>query len=221
MRLLPLVPVLLLAACGSSPKTHFLTLVPIPSAHSPPTARLAARPVEIGQVELPAALDRLALVRQGPGARIEILDQDHWVAPLDELARHALTEDLRDRLGSTVVLAPGDPLPRDSRTLVVNVQEFSPDSAGRLVLTADWSVSRTNGPPRTRHGSVRVESRSSEAADLAMAMSEALGRLSDDIASDPSMPATSTTRAAVRGGEAKMRRSKGGENVDLAYDLFS
>jgi uncharacterized protein len=182
---LMLLPVLLLVGCGSSPKTHFHTLVAVPP--TPTASRQSAMdlPVQVGDVNLPGTLDRLSLVTRGSGTALNLSDQDRWAAPLDELIRRALTSDLRDRLGIEHVLAPGDPKPHGAVLVVaLNIQRFSGDAAGDVVLEADWMAGKsTEGSAiRTRHVRLNVKAASNTPDAITAAMSQALGQLADTIA---------------------------------------
>jgi hypothetical protein len=197
------------AGCGSSPKTQFFTLMaePPPSGAMPGgampggamaggamaggavTGRTKAghggRPLQVGDVALPGTLDRAALVIQGPGPQINVSDRDRWAAPLDELVRRTLTEDLRARLGTGRVIAPGDPAPSGGvRRVVLTVERFSADTAGHVVLSADWTLA-VGDPPKAaaiRHVRLEENAGSTSGAAVASAMSRALGRLADQIA---------------------------------------
>ena len=185
MRLiLILILVLPIASCGTSPKTHFYTLTPVPPAENAHPAALRGPPLQVGNVSLPGALDRQSIVTRGPGARVIVSDQNRWAAPLDELTQRALTADLRDRLGPNHVLGPGDPAPPGGlRVLTLNVQQFSADSAGAVVLETDWTIS-TGRPPkagRSRHEVIKAQASPEHPDAVAAAMSQALGELADRI----------------------------------------
>ena len=173
---------LLLAACGSSPKTQFFTLTPVPPQSGKATA--SGPPLQVGHIALPGELDREALVTRGAGNEVQVASQQHWVAPLNELVQRALSDDLRDRLGAGRVLAPGDPAPPGTRTVAVNVQQFSGDASGQVTLRADWAVATGNPPkPGAIHPTVLHEAAGSPApGDIAAAMSRAVGQLADQIA---------------------------------------
>jgi len=175
---------LILGGCGSSPKTQFYTLVPKPPAGQPARVMQAEPPLVVGRVALPGTLDRAALVTQGPGPAISVSSDERWVAPLDELVRRALTDDLRARLGAAAVLAPGDPSPPGgARRVVLTVQRFSADSSGMVVLEADWTLA-TGNPPKAgkiRHVRIAESAGSAEGDAVANAMSRALGELADDL----------------------------------------
>jgi uncharacterized lipoprotein YmbA len=183
--LVVLLPLLLLVGCGSSPKTHFHTLVPEPPAQGASPMPGTGLPIQIGDVNLPGTLDRQSLVTRGPGTTLNVSDQDRWAAPLDELIRRALTSDLRDRLGVERVLAPGDARPPGGVLVVaLNIQRFSGDSAGDVVLDTDWTIGKTtpDGALQTHHALLRVKAASGSPDAITAAMSQALGQLADEIA---------------------------------------
>jgi len=177
----PIVAMLLLTAltgCGGSPKTNFFTLDAVPAGSSP-TAGWSGSPLEVGQVQLPPALDRESIVTRGAGQQLNVSDQDRWAGPLDQLLRGALSDDLRARLPSGAVLAPGDPTPRGTRVLTVNVQRFMADASGHVVLEADWSMNRNGNPGEPRHVRVEAQASGADGTAVASAMSQALGKLAD------------------------------------------
>lgn len=180
MKLVILLLTLAISGCGSSPKTQFYTLDAVDGDHT------AGRPVsiEVGHVDLPATLDRQGIVTHAAGARVDISDKDRWAAPLDELVRRALTEDMRKRLPHGTVLAAGDPAPPGTRTLTVNVQQFMPDASGNVVLEADWNWQHAGKPQVPRHVSIQTPMRGQGGEAIADAMNRALGQLADNVARD-------------------------------------
>ena len=142
-------------------------------------------PIQVGDVALPGTLDRHSLVTRGPGTTLNVSDQDRWAAPLDELIRRAMTSDLRDRLGIERVLAPGDPRPRGAVLVVaLNIQRFSGDSTGDVVLETDWTIGKTTpgSAIQTHHARLHVKAGSDTPDAITAAMSQALGQLADTIA---------------------------------------
>ncbi|HST76354.1 MAG TPA: ABC-type transport auxiliary lipoprotein family protein, partial [Acetobacteraceae bacterium] len=109
MRLCCLALLFLLAACGNSPPSRFYTLDPTGAGSSGVVRAKGA--VAVGQITLPAELDRLSLVTREGANRIAVSDQDRWAAPLDGMIRRVLATDLSRRLPAGAVVAPGDPVP--------------------------------------------------------------------------------------------------------------
>ncbi|MGE0226151.1 MAG: membrane integrity-associated transporter subunit PqiC [Acetobacteraceae bacterium] len=175
---------LLVAGCGRSPETQFFTLRPVETQHTA-YFRKVSPPLQVGRVTLPSSLDRRSLVTGGEGVSVNVSDRERWIAPLPELVRRALTEDLRNRLGTAAVLTPGDPLPpKGARTLALNVQDFMVNADGEVVLTSDWTVeSRVAGEPAfTEHSTVTARAASMAGGDVAEGMSRALALLADRMA---------------------------------------
>jgi uncharacterized protein len=177
MRIAILLLALMVVGCGSSPATRYYTLDPV---HGTQVASAGA-PIKLGHIELPATLDRQSIVTHGAGNRLEISGDERWAAPLDELARRALAEDLRARLPRGIVIAAGDPTPPGTRTLVVNVQRFMPGASGKVLLDVDWSVQHAGRYTMPRHLSIQTDLHGQGGEAVADAMSRALAQLADDI----------------------------------------
>ena len=172
-----------LNGCGSSPPTEFITL---DSAVPHYSVRVyAGPPVIVGRMTLPPELDRLSLVRRAQANRLNINGVVKWAAPLDLLVRHTLAVDLADRLPPGAVIIPGEPQPRKHALLLVVVfNRFSADLSGEVKLQAVWTlVEATSGKVLlTRTSSVTASAASTGAGDIAVALSQSLGKLSDVMA---------------------------------------
>ncbi len=181
MRCLLLLLPLLLAACGSSPPTRYFTLDPTGSATSGVAPTAGA--VTVGQITLPAMLDRISFVTREGANRIAVSDQDRWAAPLDGMIRRVLATDLSHRLPTGAVVAPGDPAPPGARSVTVTIRTFLGDASGHVILDADWAVSKGHGRAAMVHReAITREAGSGDAGAIAAAMSQALGVLADRIA---------------------------------------
>lgn len=172
----------LLAACGSSPPTRFYTLDPTGAPRSGIVQTKGG--VAVGQITLPAELDRLSFVTREGANRVSVSDQDRWAAPLDGMIRRVLAADLSRRLPAGSVVAPGDPVPPGARVVTLTIRNFIGDATGRVVLDADWAVSQGKGHPASVHReTITRDAGSGDAAAIAAAMSQALSVLADQIAS--------------------------------------
>jgi uncharacterized protein len=172
--------VLALSACGSSPKTQFYTLDAVPPASPAPTPAARAQ-IEVGKVEIPGTIDRLSMVTRKSNDQLDISDQNRWAAPLDDLTRRALTQDLRQRLPEGTVLAPGDSTPPGTRVVTLNVQQFMADASGRVVLDADWAIGTVGKAATSRHAHIEETAGGADGGIVATGMSRALGKLADEI----------------------------------------
>jgi uncharacterized protein len=183
MRRLAPVLVLILASCGSVP-TQTYTLTSVPPSQPASQGRALQPPIELGDVSIPATIDRSSIVQIASGGRLDVHGEAVWGAPLQQLIRRTLSADLAHRLPPGSVLAPGDPAPPGGlRILLVNIEQFASDTSGRVTLTADWTLSRggqASGTPR--HEVITVEAGSGAVSAVVPAMSSALGELADRIA---------------------------------------
>jgi uncharacterized lipoprotein YmbA len=182
------VAVLLLASCGTSPTTHYYAL-----AAAPGTAQARSSissPVTVAEVQVPPTLDRREMVRRTGANTMEISDQDRWTAPLAEMIRRVLTQDLAMRLPKDKIVLPDAPAPPGTAQIVVSIAQFGPNANGKTTLDGSWSLLEGDpGKPRFRR-SVTFETNSpgSGASDQAAAMSALLGQLAASIASTLAEP---------------------------------
>ena len=171
-----------LAACAGSPATRYFTLAGTPERAQGPATAYAGAPIEVRLVQVPPAIDRLEMVRERRPGEVEVLDFDHWAAPLGRLARQALTEDLAQRLPAGKTVNPGAAWPEPRAVLTVDILSYTNRDG-----TARMSLSWTLQPPPERAGAalaatleVQVPAAGDAAAD-AQAWSELLGRVADRI----------------------------------------
>jgi len=179
---------LLAGGCGHSPTTQFFTLMPV--RPDQPRAAVAVNPVQVRVVHIPEMLDRPQRVVQSSPERLEIIEQQRWGAPLNDMIRRILTENLTARLPQGSVLAPEVPAPTTARGIVVYIEEFQPEPAGRVVLDVSWSVVDGPGPPENASAAAdpremrRFEVTAANDPDAQVAaMSRLLGQLADAIVS--------------------------------------
>jgi uncharacterized protein len=179
-RLLPVLALLMLAGCASSPPTRFFALDAVPPAAPP--ADGSGVPVKIDAVHIPPALDRESMVRGESDSQLQISSQDRWAGDLGEMIGRVLTQDLEQRLPSGMVIAPQSPAPTGTRGVVVDILTFQPQ-AGEVVLDADWTLLEGTQSNPMLHRSVHLTANAATSAqDEAAAMSALLGQLADGIA---------------------------------------
>lgn len=185
-----LLAVLLPAACGSSPKTHFFTLDATSPSAPAPAGTWNGPQLQVQHITLPPTLDRLSLVRASSSTRIDISNADRWAAPLDSIVRDTLSDDLRRRLPQGAVLPPdAEAPPSHLRPVSVAVQRFMGDAAGHVVLDADWRVTdgRSGHVLASGHESIQETAGSPQSDAVVVAMGRALGVLADRIAAAPAL----------------------------------
>lgn len=173
--------VCLIAGCASSPPVKFYTLEMVPGEHR---NEAIDAPVRIGAVHIPSVLDRQEIVRESGPNRLELSSENRWGAPLGEMIRRALTQDLLHRLLAHAVLLPEQPAPPNTRVIVIDILRFEPESSGRIVLQGSWSLVSAGSDAASSSRPVQIDERAAaqDYAAQAQAMSRAVGQLADSIA---------------------------------------
>ncbi len=131
----------LLSACGGGAATRFYTLEAAPPG---PVQPYAGDPFRIDAVHIPASLDRPELVRDAGGGRFTVSDNDHWAAPVGELLRRVLTQDLAAVLPAGKVVYPDAPKPPGAGGLVVDILSLS-SAKGQMTMEASWTLIPAQG----------------------------------------------------------------------------
>lgn len=170
----------LAAGCGTSAPARFYTLSSTAAASqalAPPVA------IVVGPVTVPAAVDRPQIVLQSGPNRLELDEFNRWAAPLGDTIARAVAGDLAVLLGTPEVgSAPGASFDPEFR-VTIDVERFESVAGDHALVDAVWAVHETAGG-RIRRGrtTAREPARGEGIEALAAAHSQALGRLSADIA---------------------------------------
>ncbi len=127
----PLLGALLLAACGSAAPPRFHSLLGAPLKAAAP-----ALAWQLGAVSIPAQVDQPQFVLRRADGSYALLEQERWVAPLQDELRESLAEQLASRLGPS-----GQPPATGHADWRVGVDLQRFDAApGRATLVAQWRV---------------------------------------------------------------------------------
>lgn len=170
------------AGCGSSPKTNFFALSVAPGGDS--SRSTIAFAVQLVAVHIPPSLDRREMVRQLKGQSVEISDTDRWSAPLDEMIRNVLSQDLQNHLATGRVILPNAPAPKGTAGIVVTLADFAADADGRITLSGSWTLLDADTAKPALHREFDFHTDGGSGADAAAGgMSRLLGQLASDIAS--------------------------------------
>ena len=145
----------------------------------------SAGPIQIAPVHIPAVLERQEIVTARGSSEIILSNRHRWAAPLGEMTRRTLTQDLLQRLQGNEVVLPEQPAPADTREIVVNILNFQSDAAGHVVLQGSWSLlpPGSDTPSQMRNFSLTGQAEATGYAGQVQAMSRLMGRLADDIVS--------------------------------------
>lgn len=189
---LPVLVALLAIGCASAP-TRYYTLVP--AATTTTVAEPADFAFDLTKVTLPAQVDQPQLIVRQAGAGVALLESEHWIAPLADEIRGALTETLVTRHGAQNVSG----LAQAGRSLVrisVDVRRFDSEPGKQAVIEAGWSLRRVPDDAPAITCSSRIAEPVGPGYDaLVQGHQRALARLAAAIAA----PATVMTK----GGQAR------------------
>jgi uncharacterized protein len=186
---------MVLAACGSSPKTQFYTL----DAVTPqgPVKAAAAIPVQVAAVHIPPALDRQEMVRETAPHQLDISDQNRWGGSLDTMIQGVLTQNLAQRLPPSSIVLPQEPAPQRHDAIVVDILQFDEDGSGQVIFDGSWSLTASDAdkPLTSRHLRLTARAGSNSYSEQVAAMSRVLGELSDSIAGELAVATRSSGKA--------------------------
>jgi uncharacterized protein len=169
-----------MAGCGTSAQPRFYRLS---SAATPNGAPSVQSTVMVGPVAVPAAVDRPEFVVQVAPNRVDVDEFNRWDAPLEDSIARAVAGDLSVLLNSpNVTTAPLADF-RAAYSVTINVQRFESVQGQTALVDAVWTVRSAGG--KTRSGrTIAQEAVQGEGFDaLAAAHSQAIAKVSGDIAS--------------------------------------
>jgi uncharacterized protein len=175
--------VVTLGACHSSPTRIYSVEAVSPAARM---GTYQAPPLRIDTLSVPASWDRIEILGFSGTGKIEIRDFDHWSAPLAQVVRQALSNDLDQRLPSGSVIYPRLPKPANGALGVdVDILEFN-IAASQASMRASWVIVSDVSSQSAKRGVAAFHSSvtSTEPAAVAQAWGVLIGQLADRIAAD-------------------------------------
>lgn len=172
--------VTLVAGCGSSASTQFYTLRAVAPAAGVRAA--PALPLRIARVEVPGTFDRPEIVREQDGNQLKVDDLNHWSAPLGQLMRTALVEDLIKRLPNGQIVPVDAPKPAAVIEISVEIVAIH-ETANSLSIQATWTQTRPTaaGATTVQGSSFSVPLANRTNGAYADSLSQALAQLADAI----------------------------------------
>jgi uncharacterized protein len=171
-----------LGACHSA-QTRIYSLDPAVPATRMDTYQSPA--LRVDTVNVPASWDRIEILSVSAAGKLQINDFDHWSAPLAQIARQTLSDDLDQRLPSGSVVYSRLPKPIGALGLDVDILEFTVVGS-QASMRAGWLIIPAAGSQSAKRGVALVQGSiaSTEPAAVARAWSELIGLLADRIAAD-------------------------------------
>jgi uncharacterized lipoprotein YmbA len=131
----------LLAACGSSPKTEFYVLNADQSSVIQSANVNAGPSVGVWQIDLPDLLDRSEIVTRDNPFKITMADFSWWAGNLQENMTLLIVTQLSQFLQSNrVVVSPWPSYRKVDYQVIVRVQRFDGELGGEVVLRGLWNL---------------------------------------------------------------------------------
>jgi uncharacterized lipoprotein YmbA len=136
-------------------------------------------------LNVPASWDRIEILKLSAAGTLQISDFDHWAAPLAQMARQALSDDLDQRLPSGSVIYPRLPKPSGALGVNVDILDFN-IVASQASMRASWIIAPSGDAPGAKRSAAELRSSmsSEDPAAVAYAWSDLIGQLADRIAAD-------------------------------------
>ena len=173
-----------LGACGSTPPTHYYTLMPAEVAARPAAARApGALPIVLEPVRVPAQVDQPQWVVRLGDDSLAVLEQERWASALPDEFRAALLEQLivgHGAIDARTQPAPGAPPWR----IAIDVRRFDSLPGREARIEGTWTIqgSGTGRAASSRCEWLLREPAAGGMAALAAAHRRAIARLADAIA---------------------------------------
>lgn len=176
-----IVPVFVFAGCASSPPKQFYALEPV--AARPVAANGSGAPVQIAAVNIPPILDRQEMVHESGSNTLELSYRHRWGAPLADMIRDVMTEDLLRRLPARRVVLPRSHAPAGAYEITLDILKFAATDTGEVVFEGGWSLYElgSDTPLLSRKDSLSERADVADYAAQVNAMSRILGRVADEI----------------------------------------
>jgi uncharacterized lipoprotein YmbA len=141
--------------------------------------------LRVDTLNVPASWDRIQLLEVTPGGTLQISDLDHWSAPLAQLARQTLSDDLDQRLPAGSVIYPRLPKPDGALGIRVDILQVNV-AASRASMRVSWVIAPAGESQAAKRSSASLQCpmSSTQPTALVHAWGELMGQLADRIAAD-------------------------------------
>jgi hypothetical protein len=149
-----------------------------------PAPRVPGSLLGVGPITWPGYLERSQVVtRVGPG-EVRLSEVDRWAEYFPEMATRLLADDLGSALGAErVVVYPWQRTLSPAPVIEVRFAQLERDATGAAQLEAEWRVRGRNGE-RSGHSRITEPASGNDTAAAADALSRALGRFAQELATE-------------------------------------
>jgi uncharacterized lipoprotein YmbA len=141
--------------------------------------------LRVDTLNVPASWDRVEILKPSAAGALQISDFDHWAAPLAQMARQTLSDDLDQRLPSGSVIYPRLLKPSGALGVNVDILDFK-FVASQASMRVSWLIVPSGDAQGAKRSaaSLRSSVSSDEPGAVAHAWSDLIGQLADRIAAD-------------------------------------
>ena len=176
--------VVALGACRSGATRIYTLETAAPASH---VDVYRAPPLRVDILNVPVSWERTEILRLTAAGPLQISDFDHWAAPLSQMARQTLSEDLDQRLPSGSVIYPRLPKPIEALGVDVDILDFHV-VASQATMRASWTIVPSGDAQAAKRSAAELHSSmsSDEPSAVVQAWSDLIGQLADRIAADAS-----------------------------------
>ena len=177
--------ILVLTACGSSPKTHFYVLNAEPQSDNLSDQKLEGVGVGLWSVNLPSVLNRPEIVTRSGQYKIELADFHQWVGGLGNNITQLIARELGKQLRTDrVVISPWSAYRKNDYQVKVDIDRFDGELGGEIILSGAWSLLNAEGNKELIREAFtyKTQAGGENYSDVVAALSQLSVQLSEQIA---------------------------------------
>lgn len=174
-----------LAACGSSPKTEFYMLNADHSSLVQSANTSAGPAVGVWQVELPDLLGRSEIVTRDNAFKMSIADFSWWAGDLNKNMSLLIVTQLSQYLQSNrIVVSPWPSYRKNDYQIIIRVARFDGELGGDVVLAGLWSLLDAQGDNELNREVFAFKTKTADTTyqEMVEAMSRLTVQLSEQLA---------------------------------------
>jgi uncharacterized protein len=165
----------LLTACGSSPKTEFYVLSADHGSIVQAANVNAGPAVGVWSVRLPGYLERSEIVTRDGEYEIRLGDFWWWAGNLDENMTQLIANELSQKLQSNrVVISPWPSFRKIDYQAIIRVERFDGALGGEAVLRGVWSLLDATGQQELRREAFEFKAKAAGTSTLEASSYEGL-----------------------------------------------
>ena len=175
----------LLAACGSSPKTDFYMLN---ADHGSvvQAANVGTGPaVGVWRIKLPDLLDRSEIVTRDNQFKVKMADFSWWAGSLAQNMTLLITAELSQLLQSNrIVTSPWPSYQKNDYQIIIRVERFDGELGGEVILRGLWSLLDSEGLNELNREVFEFKASTTDLTyqEMVAAMSQLTVQLADQVA---------------------------------------